>query len=139
MWTESKSGFSLLEVMLAVFVLGLAMTVFFSATSQGVDVVLRAEGYQHARELLHWVDLREPLDLEDLEESSEQGRLDHPELGSFDWSRDIRVEGREEDELFRIITSVEQTEDKRISESREEFLYLPAASRRDWVKEPWDE
>jgi hypothetical protein len=128
-----------MEVMLAVVILGMSMTVFFSAANQGVDVVVRARGYQDGRELLNLVELREPLDLEDFEEGVTRGRLDHPELGSFEWVRDVQVEGPEEDELFRIITSVEGTGDRPARESKEEFLYLPVASRRGWVEEPWDE
>lgn len=128
-----------MEVMLAVLVLGMSMTVFFSAASQGVDVVVRARGYQEARELFHWLDLQEPLDLEELEEGRTRGRLQHPQHGSFSWERMIEVEGNEEDELFLVTTRVEQSGDRTLQETREEFLYLPVARRRDWVKEPWDE
>jgi len=136
---NKKKGFSLIEVMLAVLILGMAMTVFFSATSQGVDVVVRARGYQEGRELLHLLALREPLDLEDLEEGTYRGDLDHPEKGSFTWQRVIQLEGREEDQLFRVITTVEKDGDPPVRESIEEFLYLPMAERQGWVQEAWDE
>lgn len=136
---NKKQGFSLIEVMLAVLILGMAMTVFFSATSQGVDVVVRARGYQEGRELLHLLALREPLDLEDLEEGTYRGDLDHPEKGSFTWQRVIQLEGREEDQLFRVITTVEKDGDPPVRESIEEFLYLPMAERQGWVQEAWDE
>lgn len=134
-----RKGFSLLEVMLAVLILGMAMTVFFSSATQGVDVVMRARGYQDGRELLDWVDLREPVDLEDVEEGSTRGRLTHPELGSFTWSRDFRIEGGEDVDLFRVETSVVLEGDRPVRESREVFLYLPMATRQGWVEEPWDE
>lgn len=137
-WSNSQ-GFSLIEVMLAVFILGLSVSVFFSSTSQGIGVVSRARGYQHGRELLNWVELQEPMDLEDLEAGSESGRLSHPELGSFTWERDVVVEGPEEDELYLVKTRVSSSSDSTIQESREVFIYAPLAKRRDWVEEPWDE
>ena len=137
-WSD-PDGFSLIEVMLAVFILGLSVTVFFSTASQGIGVVTRSRGYQQGRELLDWVDLQEPLDLQDLEEGEEQGGLSHPEMGSFDWERIVAVEGPEDDQLFLITTRVVSSEDESIRESREVFLYAPLVRRRGWVEEPWDE
>ena len=134
-----RAGFSLMEVMLAVLILGLSLTVFFSSASQGVDVVMRARGYQDGRELLDWVDLQEPLDLEKLEEGELRGGLSHPELGSFSWVRNVRMEGREEDRLFLIRTEVEGEGERPVRESREVFVYQPVSLRRGWVQEPWDE
>ena len=133
------SGFSLLEVMLAVLILGLSLTVCFSAANQGLDVVIRARGYQDAREMLDWVDLREPLNLEDLEEGVETGTLRHPELGSFSWEREAQLEGREEDRLYRVETRVVGEGLRPARESREVFVYQPAALRRGWIQEPWDD
>lgn len=136
-WND-QTGFSLIEVMLAVLILGMSLTVFFSTSGEGIRVVSRARGYQMGRELLDWMELQEPLDLEDVEEGVEQGILSHPEAGSFSWEREILLAGPEEDRLFLVVTRVASSEDTDVKESREMFLYVPVARRRGWVKEPWD-
>lgn len=135
-----SNGFSLLEVLLAILVLGIALTVFFSAANQGVAATLQAREYQTSREMLEELELREPLDLEEFEEGITRGTFRHSVHGRVNWTRTVTIEGKEEDGFFRLTTKVSRGEDEAVQEeSIETFLHLPSATKGGWVKEPFDE
>ncbi|MGA0332873.1 MAG: prepilin-type N-terminal cleavage/methylation domain-containing protein [Kiritimatiellia bacterium] len=137
---SSQSAFSLLEVLLAVLVLGIALTVFFSAANQGLAVAGQAREYQISRGLLAELELREPLDLEELEEGELQGSFSHPEYGRVTWTRSVRLEGEEEDRFYRIKTEISRGDGQTgLRESTETFVHQPSAIRGGWVQEPFDD
>lgn len=135
-----NNGFSLLEVLLAVLVLGIALTVFFSAANQGLAVVAQAKEYQASRELLEELELREPLDLEDLDEGEIRGSFSHPEHGRVEWTRTLTLVGEEEDHFFRLKTEISRGDGQAgLRETTESFIHKPSAMKSGWVKEPFDE
>lgn len=126
--------------MLAVLVLGIALTVFFSAANQGVGVAVQATEYQISRNLLQELALREPLDLEDMEEGVLRGSFTHPDHGRVSWTRTLSLEGSEEDRFYRLRTEISRGEGKAGQrESVETFIHQPTAVRGVWVKEPFDD
>ncbi len=130
----SREGFSLIEVLLAVLVLGLSLVAFFGALGDGVAIVASASQYETARTLMNRLELMEPLDLEDLDEGEDSGFFDG-EYRNFRWRRIITLEGKEEDELYRIETRIEWGDQRDPGvESVETFLHLPTARREGWVK-----
>jgi len=134
----NKPGFTLLEVLLAVLILGTTLTLFFSAANQGLDVVTDAWTYQKSRTFLQRLELEEPLDLDALEEGEDSGTLDGGEEGVIRWNRTIRLEGEEEDELFHIRTEVVWGRNREYQESVETFLHRPTAIKGGWIQEPAD-
>lgn len=135
-----QAGFSLLEVLLAVLVLGIALTVFFSAANQGIGVVSRAREYQISRGLLNELALREPLDLEELEAGEFRGDFTHPDYGRVTWTRILTEVGGEDDRFFHLRTEISRGSGLAgQQESMETFIHLPSALRGIWVKEPFDD
>lgn len=135
-----RDGFSLLEVLLAVLVLGISLSVFFSAANQGLAVVMQARDYQISREMLEELSLREPLDLEALEEGVTRGTFTNPEYGQVAWTRTVAIEGKEEDQFFRLTTEISRGEGQVAKrESVETFIHQPSAIRGGWVQEPLDD
>jgi prepilin-type N-terminal cleavage/methylation domain-containing protein len=132
---DDAAGFSLLEVLLAILVLGLALVAFFGAVGEGVAVVTAAREYETARSLMHQVDVREPLDLEDLERGEFSGRFDG-EFRDYRWRRTVEPVGKEEDEFYRVETVIEWGDARNPGEERvETYLHAPSARREGWVKE----
>lgn len=124
-------------MLLAVVILGLSLTVFFGAANQGLFVVSEARQYEISRTLMHRLSLVEPIDLEDLEEGVDSGGFRSKEHGNVDWTREVSIEGREEDGFFRIRTSIEWGDrGNRRRESIETFLHRPSAMQGGWVREP---
>lgn len=137
---DIQFGFTLLEVMLAVVLLGMALTVFFSSTNQGVAVAIQATEYQISREMLDELSLREPLDLEEMEEGVTRGSFSHPEHDRVNWTRTVEIEGKEEDRFFRLTTEVSRGDGQgALRESVETFIHQPSAVRGGWVQEPFDD
>ncbi len=134
----NKAGFTLLEVLLAVVILGTSLTIFFTAAHQGLDVVIDARAYQQARTFLQQLELEEPLDLEDLDEGEDRGTLDGGDQGTVQWKRIVTYEGEEEDELFHIRTEIVWGQQGEYSESVDTLLHKPTAMRGGWVQEPAD-
>lgn len=136
---HKTKGFTLIEVMLAVLILGMSLTIFFSATSQGVAVVVQAREYQISKEMLDELSLREPLDLEELEEGVIRGSFTHPDYGRVAWIRTVEIEGKEEDQFYRLTTEVSRGDGQgTLRESVETFIHQPSAIRGGWVQEPFD-
>lgn len=133
-----RSGFTLIEVLLAVVLLGVSLTIFLDAANQSLAFIADARDYERARTYLHLVDLREPLDLENLEEGEERGSLNVDGRHRIAWSREITSVGHEEDKLFHIRTEVSWGENHTFRESLETYLHLPSAREGGWVQEPAD-
>jgi prepilin-type N-terminal cleavage/methylation domain-containing protein len=136
--TKRSNGFTLLEVLLAVVILGISLTVFLQAAGKGIAFVSDAQGYERSRTFLNRLDLEEPLDLENLEEGVERGTLDGDDDGTVRWTRTITIEGKEEDELYHIRSEVSWGRDILHEESVETLLHQPTAIQGGWVKEPVD-
>lgn len=136
----ASRGFTLLEVMLAILILGLGLTVFYGAANEGVAVAVQAREYQISRQMLRELDLREPLDLEEVEEGVLTGAFTHPQYGRISWTRSLEAVGEEEDEFFRLTSEVSRGSGKgALRESVETFLHPPSAMRGGWIQEPLDE
>ncbi len=130
-----RGGFSLLEVLLAVVILGMSLAAFFSATSQGLAIATAARQYETARTLLNQVDLLHPMQLDDLEEGEDSGSFDG-EYRDYRWRRIITEAGKEEDLFFHIETRIEWGDARNPGmESVETYLHLPTARRDGWVSD----
>lgn len=106
---RARSGLTLIEVMLAVSIMGIAGIALISAIGQGMAVIRGARLYSHAHTLLARVELEHPLFNDEIDIGVEQGRFDDRELGQFEWRRQIEAVGEEEDRLFLVTTRISWT------------------------------
>lgn len=132
---KRAAGFTLLEVLLAVLVLGLSLVAFFGAVGQAMTVVTAAREYEVARSLMNRLALEAPLDLEDLREGELSGTFSGDAAG-FRWRRILTIVGEEEDEFFHVETRIEWGDERDpVFERVETFLHAPSARRRGWFRE----
>lgn len=122
----SRAGLTLVEVMLALMVLGIGLTALIAAASRCLAVVRQSRSYETSRNLVNRVELEHPLQLEEkIEEGSDGGDFGFDYSG-YRWSREIKLVGRKEDGLFEVRTRVMWSE--RGQESFDEvvtYLYAP--------------
>ncbi|MBU1694784.1 MAG: prepilin-type N-terminal cleavage/methylation domain-containing protein [Verrucomicrobia bacterium] len=101
-----RAGLTLIEVMLAIAILGLGLTALIATVSRCIGVVRQAKNFQTARHLLARAELENPLQLEEeIDEGSEEGSFEGGPYG-YRWSRTIERLGREEDGLFTVTLRV---------------------------------
>ncbi len=130
---SSRDGFSLLEVLLAILILGISLTVYFGAANQGLSLIGAARNYERGRSYLNQLELREPLALEDLEEGTLSGSLTL-DGERVEWNREISLVGPEEDELYELRTEVRWGEEQ--SESTLIWVHKASAEREGWIETP---
>jgi prepilin-type N-terminal cleavage/methylation domain-containing protein len=120
-----RSGLTLIEVMLAITILGMGLTVLIASASRCLSVVRQAKNYETARHLLGRVEVEKPLQLEEkIEAGSEDG--DFTDEPGYQWTRQIEIVGKEEDGLFSVHTSVSWSDSgKKKSEEVMTYLYRP--------------
>ncbi len=88
---ERRRAFTLIEVLLAMLILGLSVTALLAAVSQALGVARRARIYDQARGLIERVDLENPLALEeDLFEGTTGGSFSGGPDG-YSWQRTIEL------------------------------------------------
>ncbi len=123
---HSKAGLTLIEVMLAVAILGFGIAGMIMAAARCIGVARQARNYQQAREALAQVDAEEPLALvEDMDEANDSGTLTAP-LEKFRWERVVELIGLEDDYLYQVTTTVSWSEeDWKGSESVVTYVYRP--------------
>jgi len=86
---RGTAGFTLVEVILALAILGIGITVLVATTSKCLAVARKARDYETARRLLGVLEATHPLALEEeIEEGSEEGVFDPPNE-RFHWRRTI--------------------------------------------------
>ncbi len=102
---HSRSGLTLIEVMLALSILGIGLFVLVAGTAQGLAVVRAARLYDHAHGLLGRIEAEHPIRSEDIRPGVERGAFGY-EHRDFSWEREIDYVGDEEDRLFVVTTRV---------------------------------
>jgi prepilin-type N-terminal cleavage/methylation domain-containing protein len=137
---EPRHGFSLLEVLLATVLLGLGLTVFFSAANQGVTFAGKARDYEVYRHFLRELHLREPMEMDALETGEDSGSFRDEEEGVWFWRRTLTPIDEDGEELFHVRTEVwREGQEAGSGEAVETFIYQPDAQQPGWVREPVDE
>lgn len=123
---HSKSGLTLIEVMLAVAILGIGIAGMVMAGARCIGVARQARNYQYAREAIAQVEVEEPIALlEDIDEANDSGSLRAP-FEKFRWERSVEPIGLEEDYLYQITTTIAWAEeDWKGSESVVTYVYRP--------------
>ncbi|HRZ10854.1 MAG TPA: prepilin-type N-terminal cleavage/methylation domain-containing protein [Kiritimatiellia bacterium] len=121
-----RAGLTLIEVMLAIAILGLGLVALITTISRCLGVVRQARNFQTARHLLARAELENALQLEEqIEEGAEEGGFDGAP-SEYRWSRTVERFGREEDGLFTVTWRVTWSEKGRASsEEVVTRLYAP--------------
>ncbi|HIE10412.1 MAG TPA: prepilin-type N-terminal cleavage/methylation domain-containing protein [Kiritimatiellae bacterium] len=101
------SGFTLVEVLLALVILGTGITVLVATTARSLAVARRAKEYQDMRYLLARLELTHPLQLEEeIQPGTEEGIFEPP-YDEYRWQRTI-----EQVEAFELLPGVEADDRK---------------------------
>ena len=130
-----RRGLTLIEVMLALAILGVGLSVLISTASKCLAVIRQSKNYENARHLLALVEidfhnaLLELENPEDLEDGSES--VDFPyEFSNYKGTWEVTTIGEEEDGLKEVKFTVTWSE--RGTESFEEvtmYRYVPQKTK----------
>lgn len=123
---NAKAGLTLIEVLLAVAILGFGIAGMVMAGGRCLAVARQARNYQQAREALAQVEVEEPLALvENMDRGNESGTLRAP-YDKFRWERKVEPIGLEQDYLYQVTTSIMWSEEgKHGGEAVTTYVYRP--------------
>ncbi len=128
--SRTHSGFTLLEVLLAVFLLGMSLSIFFGAANQGLAVIAEARAFEQGREYLHLLELLAPLVPNTLEEGIEEGDFVAPDGETVRWTRETTLAGPEGDGFYHLRNTVRWGDSGTPrEETTETYLHQPTAQR----------
>jgi len=117
-----RAGLTLIEVMLALVILGVGMVALVTAAGRCIGVARQAKNYESARELLARVEVEKPMMLEEEPEDIAGGGTFEAPFEIFRWTREVEQEGFEEDGLWKVVTEISWTEHKSARRERVETL-----------------
>ena len=120
---------TLIEVLLAVVILGIALGGLVEAASRALAVVRQARNYEMARRMLGRVDAENPLRLlDEIQAGQESGGFEGGPSG-WTWTRileDFGADDEQQEGLFRMTTRVFWAQGERKSmEEAVQLLYVP--------------
>jgi len=117
----TRAGLTLVEVLLAVVLLGTGTTILLVSVQRGLAVARRAVQLENARRLFAALDLDEEFDERPAEPSVSEGTFEAP-FSAYRWEREIRPFGDPDLPLFEIHTRIIWGD--RARESMETFVTL---------------
>lgn len=126
----AKSGLTLIEVLLAVVILGTSLAALVEGASRALAVVRQARNYEQARRMLGRVDAENPLRLlDEITAGRESGGFQGGAPG-WSWERvieDFGLEDEDQEGLFMVTTRVfwSRGGDRRSMEEVVQMLYVP--------------
>ncbi len=124
---------TLIEVLLAVVILGTALVGLVEAASRALAVVRQARNYEQARRMLGRVEAENPLRLlDEIKAGQESGGFEGGPEG-WTWTRtleEVDAEDEQQEGLFRMTTRVSwsQSGEARGMEETVQMLYVPENS-----------
>lgn len=105
----SKTGLTLIEVLIALVILTVGVSSMMLAMSRCLSVVRTARNREVARGLLRRVDIENPIDRKTIQETDEEGEFE--DLDGYVWLRNIQmVDEEERPGLFLVTTRVQWSE-----------------------------
>ena len=133
-----RAGLSLIEVMLALTIIGTGVVTLVVAASRCLSVVRRAKNFETARHALAKAELENPLQLEEeIAEAVDSFTFSEPEFRGVKVTRYVTVEGDPEDGMYKINWVVSWSDAGRAAtESVETLLYAPEAVEGGTVEGP---
>ena len=131
---------TLVEVLLAVVILGLSLGALVEAASRALAVVRQARNYELARRMLGRVDAENPLRLlDEIAAGTDSGGFEDGPAG-WTWTRTIEDLGADDEMqagLFRLTTRVNWSQgDRPGAEEVVQMLYVPKNSDGKFTLKP---
>lgn len=125
--TASKTGMTLIEVLIALIILSIGVTSMMLAMSRCLSVVRTARNRNVSYNLLRQLDVEMPIDKQSIEEVSESGEFEDVE--GYMWYREVvMVDEEERPGLFLVTTRIQWSErGKDAFEEIIEYKYAPNA------------
>ena len=131
---------TLVEVLLAVVILGIALGSLVEGASRALAVVRQARNYEMARRMIGRVDVEKPLRLMDKIEAGQQSGTFTDGPAGWTWTRTLEDFGAEDDQkegLFKMTTRVQWSQGERLGmEEVVQFLYVPENSDGERTLKP---
>jgi prepilin-type N-terminal cleavage/methylation domain-containing protein len=126
---SARAGMTLVEVMMAVVILGLSLGALVEAASRALAVVRQARNYEMARRMLGRVDAENPLRLlDEIEAGTTSGGFESGPPG-WSWTRTLVDYGADDDQkegLFQLTTRVSWSQGQgQGMEETVQQLYVP--------------
>jgi prepilin-type N-terminal cleavage/methylation domain-containing protein len=106
---KRRAGLTLIEVLLAVLILGVALPPLVAAAGRCLAIAKKARHYETARELLARVELEHPVKRDEIDEANDSGTFDS-EYEGYSWKREVELVGLEDDGLHKITTTITWSE-----------------------------
>ncbi len=105
-----RAGLSLIEVLMALVILGTGMVVLIASASRCVAVVRKVRNLETTRELFGRVEVEKPIWIEeDIEDAAGQGSFTG-EYSQYRWRRDVEEVGDKDDGLWLVTTTISWSE-----------------------------
>ncbi|MBW7908383.1 MAG: prepilin-type N-terminal cleavage/methylation domain-containing protein [Kiritimatiellae bacterium] len=105
-WRRRRAGLSLVEVLMALVILGTGLVVLIAAASRCIAVVRKVRNLETTRELFGRVEVEKPIWVEeDIEDAAGQGSFTG-EYSQYRWRRDVEGVGDEDDGLWLVTTTI---------------------------------
>lgn len=125
--TSSKTGLTLIEVLIALVILSVGVSSMMVAMSRCLAVVRTARNRDVARSLLWMMDVEFPIDRISIEEMSESGDFEDAE--GYTWYREVVfVDEEERPGLFLVTTRIQwSARGKDAYEETVGLIYAPRA------------
>lgn len=125
MKNSSKKGMTLIEVLLAMLILGVCIGTLMANASRCLSIIRKSRQYETARQLIQRVEVEYPLDDDNILNSESSGTFDDYE--GYRWERDITAVDEEfQPGLFQISTRIYWSDRNRnIHEDLTTLRYLP--------------
>ncbi len=122
---RTRQGLTLIEALLAVAILGVAITGLIAAASRCLAVARKAKNYEAARRLMGQIELTDPLNTEEIEEGTQTEPFPAP-YQNYTWTRTIEPVGLKEDGLYKITLQVNwSNQGQENHETTVSYLYFP--------------
>lgn len=133
---RGKAGLSLVEVMIAVLIMGVGISSMVAAATKSLAVANKAREYETVRRLIGQVDLEIDIDLEEIKEGVESGRFVSP-YSDYSWKREIEELEGEALGMFLVKTSVSWSDrGKTVTEEVQTYIHGPSFERRNIAGKP---
>jgi prepilin-type N-terminal cleavage/methylation domain-containing protein len=125
MTDRRKNGMTLIEVLLAMLILGMSVSVLMTSASRCVAIIRKSRQYETARQLIQRIEYEYPLDETDIFNSETSGEFE--ETQGYYWEREILAVDEElRPGLFQITTRIRWTDRSRdVNEEITTLRYLP--------------
>lgn len=133
-----RAGMTLIEVMLAVVILGMSLGALVEAASRALAVVRQARNYEMARRMLGRVDAENPLRLlDEIVAGTESGGFKGGPSG-WSWTRtlvDFSADDEQKEGLFQLSTRVSWSQGEgRGMEETVQMLFVPVRDGKYTLK-----